>query len=385
MIDVAMMAKLLRALPSHAKLILIGDANQLPSVESGGLLKDLVDQKAWRNPTLSNVYSDERLICLKSLVPNLSVSIERLTTEHIGLASKQYDNVTFLQKSMRSQGKIKALADLVLAGRSQDLSRFLSKYTINLEAASKKNKSAENSRLIQNMGQSDSKQKPANISWYLDAYTERQGLKKQLIENIARHYHAVFESATAFEALSHLKQYRLLSPTKKGPVGTEILNMELERQLKKSFSHIELGHPYKGMPIMIVQNDYKLNLFNGDIGVIWTNEKGRLVAFFNNVTCDTQVTHYSLTALPNYELVYAMTIHKTQGSEFSIVDIVLPNTLANGASNYEGQYLSRELLYTGITRAKKGIGLIASLSVLVKSVEQASTRHSGLKRKIRTL
>ncbi|MFT5897802.1 MAG: exodeoxyribonuclease V alpha subunit [Glaciecola sp.] len=362
MIDVAMMAKLLRALPAHAKLILIGDANQLPSVESGGLLKDLVNQQDWRAPELLNVYSNARLYFLQKLIPNLPVSIDNSASVSTTIASKQYDNVTFLQRSMRSKGGIKTLANMVLSGQSKALGSFLSNYMIDSDKTKQ--------------------QKQADISWCPDAYTDRQGLKKPIIERMAFHYNAVFDSSTALEALAHLKHYRLLSPTRKGPVGTEILNMELEHQLKKKFSHIERGSAYKGMPIMVVQNDYKLNLFNGDVGVIWTNEKGQLIACFDSAVSDSQVNQYSLTALPNYELVYAMTIHKTQGSEFSIVDIVLPNAIANCTSNYESQYLSMELLYTGITRAKQSIGLIASLPMLEKSVEQTSARHSGLKRKL---
>jgi exodeoxyribonuclease V alpha subunit len=136
------------------------------------------------------------------------------------------------------------------------------------------------------------------------------------------------------------------------------------------------------MPIMIVQNDYRLNLFNGDIGVIWPNENGHLEACFSAPESLEPHVAFSITSLPVFELVYAMTIHKTQGSEFEHIDILLPNIPAGDAAPQNNQHLSRELLYTGITRAKNSLGIIASLSVLKECIGKTSTRLSGLKSKL---
>jgi exodeoxyribonuclease V alpha subunit len=220
------------------------------------------------------------------------------------------------------------------------------------------------------------------VKWHKDAYTQTGTVKAELLKQIAQRYACIFESSNVNDAMRQLQQYRLLSATKKGRLGTEFLNTQIEQQLRKRFSHIDIGKTYRGMPIMIVQNDYRLNLFNGDIGVIWTNEEGQLVAYFPNPEIpDTQLS-FGFTSLPAFELVYAMTIHKTQGSEFEHVDILLPNLLPANAMVHSSQHLSRELLYTGVTRAKKSIGILASLSVLNDCIGKTSTRFSGLKRKL---
>lgn len=403
MIDVAMMAKLLRALPKGAKLILVGDANQLPSVESGGLLKDLVDQALWRNASIEQVYSAAHINMLCHLLPSLSPHAKTTKTQQLEniantnepsntelarIKHYHYDHVTFLQKSMRSQGEIKTLADTILFGSLSGLQRYLldrvSQFDVADEQAPQseddvQSQSAHEAQLSFNLTTSPMGE---DIIWYQNAYTVKGGLKPSLLNRIAKNYHTVFKSNNAFEALSKLQQYRLLSPTKKGRLGTEALNNDIEMQLKKQFSHIQLEGVYKGMPIMVVQNDYRLGLFNGDIGVIWTNKHAQLVACFANSTKADKVKEFSLTVLPKFELVYAMTIHKTQGSEFADVDIVLPSQLPSVSNAFESQHLSKELLYTGVTRAKKSIGLIASLPILKEAVANTSKRYSGLKRQI---
>jgi len=365
MIDLAMMAKLLRALPKTAKLVLIGDANQLPSVESGGLLKDLVDQAAWQNAAISGdysrIYSQSHRQLLHQLLPNFATTDNQnkfSETPHPSIDKEhtsepyRYNHVTFLQKSMRSQNEITQLAQSILLGQSAQLSLLLPEPTTPV------------------------------VTWHKNAYTQAGTVKIELLEKIAQRYACLFESRNVSEAIGQLQQYRLLSSTKKGRLGTEFLNTQIEQQLRKRFAHIDVGQLYRGMPIMIVQNDYRLNLFNGDIGVIWTNEDGQLLAYFPDPEIPETQLSFSFTSLPAFELVYAMTIHKTQGSEFEHVDILLPNILGANAMVHSSQHLSRELLYTGVTRAKKSIGIIASLSVLNDCIRKTSTRFSGLKRKL---
>ncbi len=389
MIDLAMMAKLLRALPKGAKLVLIGDANQLPSVESGGLLKDLVNQEIWRNAATMNdysrIYSGSHGRLLTELTPNLGsenfikVNVETNKTGNTAVDQKtyHYNHVTFLQTSMRSQNDITHLAQFILQGQLKPFVSLLSQFKKNNNGAKVDNAAAKQ-QLSLLMDEPDA---PA-ITWLENAYTPSGTISAELLESIAQRYHGMFASRSANEAIESLKQYRLLSPTKKGRLGTEFLNTQIEQQLRKRFSHINVGQIYRGMPIMIVQNDYRLNLFNGDVGVIWPNEQGDLVACFPDPESSETHCAYSITSLPVFELVYAMTIHKTQGSEFEHIDILLPNNTSGTPLINNSQYLSRELLYTGVTRAKRSIGIIASLSVLNECIGKTSTRFSGLKRKL---
>jgi exodeoxyribonuclease V alpha subunit len=414
MIDLAMMAKLLRALPKNAKLVLIGDANQLPSVENGGLLRDLVNQDSWQKAArindFSSVYTAEHAQVLNQLVPSFANSSDEILVseqkeqrrESQAIDDKDsqeaysersnainYNHVTFLQKSMRSQTEIGQVAQCILSGKVNEFVKLLSSY---------KSQSFNSYSEIKPIDDKPSNMKPIDrkpapqqmnfamsdevISWHEDAYTQIATLKSAHIEQIAMHYETVFESNTVQDAIVNLQKYRLLCSTKKGRLGTEFLNKQIEQQLRKRFSQVDPGQIYKGMPIMIVQNDYRLKLFNGDIGVIWTSENGKLAACFSDPENATQYLSFSVSSLPAFELVYAMTIHKTQGSEFEHVDIVLPQTTMGKASAQSAQYLNRELLYTGVTRAQKSIGLFASLGVLKDCIKNSSSRFSGLKRKL---
>ena len=393
MIDLAMMAKLLRALPKTAKLVLIGDANQLPSVESGGLLKDLVNQADWQYAAIlgdySGVYSQSHRQLLNKLLPGFATNNSQNkmnANEHSELEVNSeanneslfhYNHVTFLQKTMRSQNEITQLAHNILLGQSAQFAGLLTSAKIDSETSN-----LENKKTTQQLSLLITEPETSVITWHEDAYTQAGTLKTILLEQIAQRYACIFESRDVDQAIQQLKQYRLLSATKKGRLGTEFLNTQIEQQLRKRFSHIDAGQMYHGMPIMIVQNDYRLHLFNGDIGVVWSNDDGQLRACFPDP--DIPGTHlaFSFISLPAFELVYAMTIHKTQGSEFEHVDILLPNIVVNNAMFYTSQHLSRELLYTGVTRAKQSIGIIASLPALNDCIEKTSTRFSGLKRKL---
>jgi exodeoxyribonuclease V alpha subunit len=398
MIDLAMMTKLLRALPKTAKLVLIGDANQLPSVESGGLLKDLVDQAAWEDALTINdystLYSQSHMALLNQLLPSFPTnnSQKKISTTQCETGVKDddqecrqqnnsklyhFNHVTFLQKSMRSQSEITQLAQSILLGRSSQFTAFLSNKN-NESGISKLKESSAAGQLSLLAPEPETRA----VTWHKDAYTQTGTVNAELLTQIAQRYACIFESRNVSDAMRQLPQYRLLSATKKGRLGTEFLNIQIEQQLRKRFVHIDVGQRYRGMPIMITQNDYRLNLFNGDIGLIWTNEDDQLVAYFPDPQSPETLLSFSFISLPAFELVYAMTIHKTQGSEFEHVDILLPNVLPANAMVHSSQHLSRELLYTGVTRAKKSVGIIASLPVLNDCIGKTSIRFSGLKRKL---
>ena len=126
---------------------------------------------------------------------------------------------------------------------------------------------------------------------------------------------------------------------------------------------------YPTQPIMISENDYRLGVYNGDIGLLWRNSQGHLMAVFENASGEYDWIMPS--RLPKFETVYAMTIHKTQGSEFDHVAMVLPEQKDN-------KLLSRELLYTGITRAKSKLSIASAEGIWQSGVSQQVIRYSGL-------
>lgn len=318
MVDLPMMARLFRALPKHCKIIMLGDAQQLPSVAAGSVLADLTSI-----PKAQFTETNAKFLNKVASVGMLPVS-----------NSKTLDYLTYLTFSRRftGDGGIGQLSKLVIAGESEQ-SWFL----------------------IQNSDNDQNRElnfiEPDNIENLLDLAYD--------------HYRHVCNATNLNEAFALLAQFRVLCALRVGKAGVDYINALLEQRLTSVNANF-----YHGKPIMITTNDYGLTLYNGDIGLIWRNEENQLMAYFEQA--DGSYRALLPSRLPAYESVYAMTIHKTQGSEFSHVAMVLPETSEN-------QLLTRELLYTGITRAKNQFSLMSNRSVWNQAVEAQVKRFSGIK------
>jgi exodeoxyribonuclease V alpha subunit len=180
------------------------------------------------------------------------------------------------------------------------------------------------------------------------------------------------DPATAFALLN---RFKILSAVRKGPFGVESMNILVEQILRRNgriplFPSSADGYPSR--PVMITRNDYFHGLFNGDVGVTMRRAAGGVddlqVVFPGS---DGGVKRLAPQQLPEHETVYAMTIHKSQGSEFEDVMIVLPDE--------DSPLLTRELIYTAVTRARRSITLWAEPALLAKAVERPIERSSGLK------
>ena len=178
------------------------------------------------------------------------------------------------------------------------------------------------------------------------------------------------ESARPAEALAALARFRILCALRDGPFGVAGLNQLTEEILEEAGLIKPLGTWYAHRPIMITRNDYNLKLFNGDIGVILPDgASGEPRAFFPGP--DNDVRKFLPLRLPEHETAYALTVHKSQGSEFDRVLLVLPDR--------ESPVLSRELLYTGITRARKSVELWFEEKVFRAALSRRVSRTSGLR------
>ncbi len=180
---------------------------------------------------------------------------------------------------------------------------------------------------------------------------------------------AYLAASSPAEALERLSGFRVLCARRQGSWGVERLNVAVERHLAAS------GHPsrasgisYPARPILITANDYQLKLFNGDLGVCWAGPEGRLWAFFAG--SGDEPRRLPLARLPPHETAWAMTVHKSQGSEFGRVLLVLGDT--------DSRVLTRELLYTGATRARRSVVIVASAKVFRGAVARRGRRVSGL-------
>lgn len=343
MVDLALLTRIFRALPSHCKVVLLGDADQLPSVAVGNVLADLA-------PRPHSGYSPENqqyLQAVLSISPSqLKASLKLQSTTK--LKNKACDYLSYLYKSRRfdGEGGIGKLAKYVIAG------------------------DAENSWLLLNENSNSnvdvnalSKNKVADVALINNAQlTDIYGYAQQ-------YYQAIFTSASIDDAFALLNQFRILCATRQGAFAVESINEAIEQYFIKQ-GDIPVGQKiYHGMPIMVTENNHRLGIYNGDVGLIWQDEEGHLMAFFEDAALGYR--RIIPSRLPRFELVFAMTIHKTQGSEFTHVLMVLPQ-------QSEHKLLSRELLYTGITRAKKTITVATQQNIWQKAVNQQVNRHSRL-------
>ncbi len=187
------------------------------------------------------------------------------------------------------------------------------------------------------------------------------------------HFTPLFKAPSPAAGLAIFERARILCATHKGGAGVERANQLIESILAKE-NKIPLGKDYyQGRPIMILANEYSLELFNGDTGIIWPDEKGELRAWF--MTAEKTLRSFSLARLPEHQTCYAITVHKSQGSEFDNVLLMVPEQ--------DSPLITRELLYTGITRAKRLLSLFATEEMLLHASQRRSQRSSGLYEKIR--
>lgn len=305
MVDLPLMAALVTALLPTARFILLGDREQLASVEAGAVLGD---------------------ICTAGEAPS-------------SLLGK---NVVFLDRNYRFQAGsgIGALAKAVNEGRGRDAVELLRNAM------------------------------PGGVAW-MDV-KEPGVLNRLLEERVMSGYRAVIEAASPSEALQRFERFRILCAFRDGPAlsGVNSVNRAVENILAKEGLITPNTIWYKGRPLLITANDYPMQLFNGDTGLLFPDPDrgGALRAFFPN--SGGGVRSIAPERLAGHETAFAMTVHKSQGSEFDRVLLILPST--------DSELLTRELLYTAITRAKESVEIWGDEAVFSAAAGRKSERHSGL-------
>lgn len=371
MVDLPLITRVFRALKPHCKVILLGDADQLPSVAAGSVLADIA-------PRPHNGFSKQNSEYVSNVCQLNSDLLQR------GLSSKaaqskveqstNNDYLTYLLKSRRFDGKggIGLLAKAVIEGDSKNSWQLLSE------------------------AKATGSEQLALASSELSVW---------LAPLIRKYYQPLEKCAAVSDAFALLAQFRVLCATRQGPFGVETINEHIQRYLGKITLNQTANHKrgqhalYHGQPIMISENNYRLGLYNGDIGIIWrvTDTEGyeHLMACFedidvqgNDVECtetgDSEAIRYILPSrLPKFETVYAMTIHKTQGSEFDHVAMLLSagqneSDASKSTKTTVNKLLSRELLYTAITRAKTQLTVASNQLTWQQGVNGQVKRYSGL-------
>lgn len=324
MIDLGLLDLLLAALPQRARLLLLGDRNQLASVEAGTILADLCA------PAASAAWSAAAAAALE---PVVGTALPHATTPQPAIADCTVE-LTENRRYRESPG-IGRLARAIHDGDVDAALAVLADGTC------------------------------ADVQWHpgenLDAIVDRAcGQFVQLTAD-----------ADAEDRLRALEGYRVLCAHRSGADGVAGINERVEHELVRR-GYIEEGSTtYPGRPLLVEQNDYQVGLFNGDLGVLAADAGGGRVALFPG---RDGVRRIAPSRLPPHATVFAMTVHKSQGSEFDAVAVVLPREAS--------PVVSRELLYTAVTRARRRVTIHASEEVLRLAVQRQIRRASGLRDRV---
>ncbi|AYH06790.1 exodeoxyribonuclease V subunit alpha [Pectobacterium parmentieri] len=338
MVDLPMMANVIAALPAQARIIFLGDRDQLASVEAGAVLGDICR-------FAEAGYSRGRTQQLQRLTGCMldGSGPEGQTT--VG------DSICLLRRSYRFDPH-SGIGQLALAVNGGDEARV---------------------RAVLNGEFADITCSP------LAEAEEYQVMLAQCVEGYRDYLQLITVGAPPDAVLLAFQRYRQLCALREGPFGVAGLNQRIEQALHQSGliqrSRNPLNRWYPGRPVMIERNDAALGLFNGDIGIAMMGENRELRVFFPLPNGETK--DVTPSRLPPHETAYVMTVHKSQGSEFDHTALVLPNHYL--------PVLTRELVYTAITRARQRLSLYTDVRILCRAVKTPTQRYSGLEERISAL
>lgn len=317
MLDINLWIRLIRALSDTTKLILLGDKNQLASVEAGSILGDICSKS-------SNTFSR---------------TISHLIGEVIPVSDVDFfinDCIIQLTKSYRfkEDSGIKKLSEAINNGDSDEVLALLS----------------------------SDKHNEINVNLFSKDSIE-EVVKDYAVDPLQNVINSEFDKDL-------IKSHKIVCALRKGPFGVEEINKQSELILKK-----KLGIPssqvwYNGRPIIINKNSRLLKIKNGETGFVKRNASDD---YYLQLDGDER-TPILISRLQDYESAFAITIHKSQGSEYDHIVVML--------SNSTNRLLSREILYTAVTRARKSVLIIASNEIIKETVEKRILRNSGLSKKI---
>lgn len=294
MIDIALMARLMEAVPMNARLILLGDRHQLSPVQAGAIFSDLCTVKG-----------------LEPCRASLSFNFRSAGKSGIDALSKAVN-----ENNLREVNRI------LTAGAAPDVT-------------------------------------------FIDTGNAAAG--SGLVEAVlVEGYREVARARTPEQALETMDRFRVLCAHNQGPSGTLQVN-HLCQKLLRSHGTDGINRPFLKQIVMVTQNDYGRGLFNGDTGVVFQEESMHPRVWFRE---RETIRQFPLSQIPSHEAAYAVTIHKSQGSEFDTVLILIPDRLS--------PVVTRQLLYTGITRARSKVIIAGRLDLICQAVTLSPVRRSNL-------
>jgi exodeoxyribonuclease V alpha subunit len=365
MIDVAMAAHLLDAIAPQTRLVMLGDKDQLAAVEAGAVFAELSARPAFTQNGLQRIAEALGIEAarLSQALPGASSGVDEGPDDFFAHASAPddfdtqnplADCVVWLERNYRF-GLESPIGRLSLAIRNGAAGAALE--VLRIDPA-----------------------EPCAAALYEDTHaTLADRTVARLAAGFAAYAEALAETLAAdtpdplplFDALN---RFRILCATRSGPRGVDQVNAAMAAQVRRSAGvTLAVGAQwFAGRPVMVTRNDYALGLFNGDIGIALPGAGGALRVYFR--TGDGGLRAVSPAALPPHDTAFALTVHKSQGSEFQHAVLMLPSVFS--------RVLSRELVYTAITRARERVDVIGARAVLAQAIATPTQRDSGLAARI---
>jgi exodeoxyribonuclease V alpha subunit len=335
MVSLSLMARLIEALRSDARLILVGDPGQLASIEAGAVLGDIVGPAA-DVPQFSPAAAAELSGVTGATVT--PVSTARAPSQTGGVA----DGIVILDRGHRFGEGIAQLATAIRSGDDDAVIALL-------------------------------RSPPPGVRWLETDVAQDGELHpvRDALRIAALSMVTAAQAGRAAQALEALASFRILCAHRRGPYGVSSWTARAEAWLENELP-LAAGSEqwYVGRPLLVTENDYELGLNNGDTGVVVQTEDRVLAAFARG----EEIVRYSPTRLSGIETVYAMTIHKSQGSQFDVAAVLLPEA--------GSRILTRELLYTAATRARRELILAGPEDAVRAAVRRPVARASGLRRRL---
>ena len=341
MVHLEMMHALLEAMPTRARIILLGDKDQLASVEAGAVLGDLC-RDAERG-----LYDAGTVRFVES------VTGQRLPPAYTGAGPALAQQTVMLRESWRFGGPIGQLALAVNAGNAIEAARLLRGHP------------------GQSLDWVEAREPADIVALAVNGRTGAQGGYRGYLELLKRRPAAADRQvfmAWTHSVLTAFEGFRLLCAVREGNWGTVAMNLAVERALIAEALLVRRGEWYEGRPVMVTRNDPGIGVFNGDIGIVMKplDAGAPLRAYFLDGAALRSV---GVSRLANVDTAFAMTVHKSQGSEFEHTALVLPQE--------PSRVLTRELVYTGITRARKSFTLVTGRAQALADALRLQTRRSS--------
>ena len=352
MLDLALATQLLEAVPETARIILLGDKDQLSAVEAGAVFSDLS-----ADPTLSDD-------CRNDIASLCGVHAAQIVSPEAIRASALRNTATWLRRNFRFA------ADSSIARLAADIN------------------GARPTRAIASLtrgggdGGGVGGDGDGSVRWLDDgAATPGQATVDRMLQGYGPYLEAVRRDPQDASAITEaFGKFRVLCAVHEGPRGVVSLNERVARHAREALAAVPQAQRtdprdpwYLGRPVMVLRNDHVLKLFNGDIGISMPDEQGELMVYFADAAGGLRAV--APVRLPVHQTAFAMTVHKSQGSEFDQVLVLLPAQ--------RSRVVSRELLYTAVTRARHQVSICASAEVLTAAIQSPTRRQAGLLDRLR--